>query len=142
MSANLPDNILTKMSAVDRRKLGVQTGEEAQAAFVAKSERELQNVIAQYLRLKGLWFYQSRMDKATSTAKGCPDFILNVRGRFVAWEVKHGKGKLRPEQERVRDMILAQLGEWRLITSLGQAMEHLHEIYDRPELLTPNRPES
>jgi hypothetical protein len=41
----------------------------------------------------------SRMDMATTTARGCPDFVIFAdAGRVFAIECKTAKGKLTPEQ--------------------------------------------
>jgi hypothetical protein len=93
---------------------------------MAKDERELQRQIANWLRLHGIWFTQSRMDRRTSNTVGTPDFIFCYRGRFVAWEVKCPWSRaLRPEQQKAADAIVAAGGEWRLVTSLVEAKGHL-----------------
>jgi len=99
-TSQVTEAILSRMSKAERAKMpGVQTAEEAQAKFAARSERELQNQIAQYLRLKGIWFFQARMDKPTSGQVGTPDFLMNG----YALEVKFEKGKLSDEQIECHD---------------------------------------
>ena len=44
-------------------------------------------------------------------AKGWPDVVL-VRERLIAVELKASRGKLSPDQERVRDILLAGGVEW------------------------------
>jgi hypothetical protein len=123
------------MSPADQRACSPsgRTPAEARAAAVAKDERELQRQVANYLRLLGVPFYQSRMDRKTTMAKGAPDFLLCRRGRFIAWEAKTPwAAVLRPEQALARDAILAAGGEWRLITTLAEAQAHLRELDARP----------
>ncbi len=124
-ATELPDTMLKMMSAKDRDALGVQTAEEAMAKFVARNERELQVCIGNLLRLRGIWFYCARTDKRTTTAKGCPDFLFAANCHPIAWEVKHGKGKLSADQERTRDAMIKNGWEWHLVTSVQQAKELL-----------------
>jgi hypothetical protein len=123
-------NIIERMAPADRAALGRKTSAEARADAVAKDERELQKQIASYLRLLGLWFSQSRMDRRTSNTVGTPDFVFPYAGgRYVAWEVKCPWSRsLRPEQAKAREAIIAQGGEWRLVTSLAEAQAHLREL--------------
>ncbi len=125
----LPPNILEKMAPADRAAIGQKSGAELRAVAVTKDEREIQKLIAGYLRLLDVWAAQSRMDRRTSNTVGTPDFLFCYRGRFVAWEVKCSWARnLRPEQAQARDAIIAQGGEWRLITSLAEAQGHLREL--------------
>ena len=119
------------MSPADQRACSPsgRTPAEARSAAVAKDERELQKQIAGYLRLLNVWHVQSRMDRRTSNTVGAPDFIFPYRGLGVFWECKCPWSRsLRPEQAHAREAIIAQGGEWRLITSLAEAQAHLREI--------------
>lgn len=97
---HLTDQIKALMTPDARKSLGKHgmTTDEAKAAFVAKSERDLQKQIASLLSVKGIWFCQSRMDKATTQRKGVPDFLLAWGYQPVAFEVKFGNGQLTKEQ--------------------------------------------
>ena len=135
----VPGNLLKCMSEADQRRFSRsgKTPAEAREHAMAKDERELQRQIANYLRLHGIWFTQSRMDRRTSNTVGTPDFIFCYRGRFVAWEVKCPWAKaLRPEQANARDSIIEAGGEWRLVTTLAEGKEHLEEISSTG---TPNK---
>ena len=99
-TSQVTDEMLSRMSPEERAKLlGAQTAEEAQAKFAARSEGELQKQIANYCRLKGIWFYQSRFNKAHTGMPGTPDFLMCG----YALEVKHGKGKLSEDQIKCHD---------------------------------------
>jgi hypothetical protein len=127
----LPANITRCMSEADQRAVSSsgKSAAETRAAAVAKDERELQKQLANYLRLLGLWFTQSRMDRRTSNTVGTPDFVFPYRGAAVYWEVKCPWSRaLRPEQAKAREAILKQGGEWRLITCLAEAQAHLREL--------------
>jgi hypothetical protein len=122
-------NIINRMAPADRAALGKKTSAEMRAAAAVKDERELQRQLANYLRLLGVWHVQSRMDKRTSNTVGAPDFIFAYRGAAVFWECKCPWSRaLRPEQAKAREAILAQGGEWRLITTLAEAQAHLREL--------------
>jgi hypothetical protein len=125
----LPTNITRCMSESDQRAVMGATVNEAREKAIAKDERELQRDIANYLRLHGLWFTQSRMDRRASNTVGTPDFLLAYKGRFVAWECKVAWAtKLRREQAEARDRITAQGGAWKLITTIADAQAHLREM--------------
>ena len=127
----LPANLTRLMSPADQRACSPsgKTGAELRAAAVAKDERELQKQIAGYLRLLNVWHVQSRMDKRTSNTVGAPDFIFPYAGAAVYWECKCPWSRaLRPEQAKAREAIIAQGGQWRLITALAEAQAHLREL--------------
>lgn len=96
----LPNKFLTCMADADRKAGGkaLQTLDEAQARLEGRAERELQNHLANLLRLYGIEANRSRMDKKKTDRVGWPDFTFAAKGRAIAWEVKiPGKG-LDPEQ--------------------------------------------
>jgi hypothetical protein len=126
---SLPQNLINRMAPADRAALGKKTSAEMRAAAAVKDERELQRQVANYLRLLGVWFSQARMDRRATATVGTPDFVFPYRGRYIAWEAKTPWAPvLRPEQASARTHIIAQGGEWRLITTLGEAQAHLREL--------------
>ena len=75
-----------------------------------KSEKQVQEQIANWLRQRNVWFCRSRMDRKTSNGLGTPDFLFTwptCDNHFepVAVEAKSEAGRLTPEQERVRDQM-------------------------------------
>jgi hypothetical protein len=146
----LPANLTRCMSEADQRAVAPngKTSAELRAAAIAKDERELQKQLANYLRLLGLWFTQSRMDRRTSNTVGTPDFVFPYKSAAVYWEVKCPWSRaLRPEQAKAREAIIKQGGEWRLITSLAEAQAHLRELdalapAPAESIKTPPRPVS
>jgi hypothetical protein len=126
----LPDSLLRCVSAADRKAAGLPVPlDQSLAAAVTrnehKREKELQCQIANFLRLRGIWFDQDAMHKRRTGTLSAPDFQFPYRGKFVAWEVKLPGAKLDDGQIKARDSIIAQGGEWRLITALPEAMEHI-----------------
>ena len=127
----IPANLTRCMSEADQRNLSPtgRSAAETRAHAVAKDERELQRQVANYLRLLNVWHVQSRMDKRTSNTVGAPDFIFPYAGAAVYWECKCPWSRaLRPEQAKAREAIIAQGGDWRLITTLAEAQAHLREL--------------
>jgi len=148
MTGVLPQNIVDRMSQEDRAAYAKTVGypnagltsNEAREKAIVKDEKELQKQVAGYLRMLGLWYAQSRMDRRTANTVGTPDFITVYKGQPVFWECKTPwAAKLRPEQAETRDAIIAQGGQWRLITALSEAQAHLREIdATKNELLGKN----
>lgn len=104
-----------------------------------KNERELQAQIVAYLRARGIEVNVSRTDKRTTHVKGWPDLTFCVQGSrcywetytaACAWEIKFGKGKLSPEQEKLAARLTAAPNCWRfrVIRSLDEAREELSEL--------------
>lgn len=114
----LPDKILRLLSPADRRSLGKAglTAEEAVLAGRIKAERDLQNLIETYFNLRGIVAIRSRMDKATRTPVGTPDFLLALRGRAVALEAKLPGESLSAEQGTMKDRMTADPNGWHWIT--------------------------
>lgn len=52
--------------------------------------------------------------------KGCPDLLVGYHGRNYAFEVKHGKGKLTPDEER---WAASWRGQVHTIRSFEEAMK-------------------
>ena len=57
-------------------------------------ERKLKTLVTNYLNMRGVWFFEQRMDKRTRGRVGAPDILCCYRGRFIAIEVKVGGSKL------------------------------------------------
>lgn len=126
---SIPDHVIKMMSKSDRKELKLITSDEAQAAYVAKSEKDLQTQISQFLRVNGIWFYNARMDKKTTARKGCPDYLLAWGYQPVAIEVKFGKGKLSEDQVKTHNEMLKN--GWRVHTV--NSLEQLKQILDALE---------
>lgn len=105
----LPENILRLMSPADRAALGKGgvNKAEAEAKFIARSEKELQKLIAAELNRRGIWFHQAAMYKRTTGTVGTPDFLFAVNGVPVGLEVKYEKGRVRPEQKKAIEQMRA-----------------------------------
>jgi hypothetical protein len=101
----LPDSLLRCVSAADRTAAGLPAPlEQSLAAAVTrnehKREKELQNQIDGWLRIRGITAIRSGTHRKTSNNVGCPDLIFCVRGRACALEAKLPGQKPTPEQER------------------------------------------
>ena len=91
-SKDLPDAIKRKLPPEEKKRLGslALTLEELVERQEVRTERQLQNQIADYLRLKGIPFIRSRMDRKTTVRVGVLDFNCCVppHGKFIGLEVK------------------------------------------------------
>lgn len=133
----LPDRVLTKISAENRKSLGKAglTAKECQERFEARSERELQALIVSDLLRREIYFSRSRMDRKTTNAKGTPDFIccmpfpLSSLCTFLAIECKHGSGVLSAEQEIERQKILKNNGDYHVVRSWADYSAILKEYH-------------
>jgi len=87
----------------------------------------LQNQIANWLRLRSIFFIRSRMDKKTTTAKGTPDFAFcmmdsSLKAVAVALEVKT-QSKMTVEQKRVREQMESNGWHYHVVGSLQEVMD-------------------
>jgi hypothetical protein len=101
MSAILPDRILTKMSAADRKKLGKAgvTASEGAAKCDHREEIAIHNQIKAFLHRNYIRYLYASPNKRSTLPVGYPDFtIFGSHFRVVFIEVKTAKGKLTKEQ--------------------------------------------
>lgn len=127
----LPNHVLRLMSKDDRKALGKAgvTSEEAADKAQARSEKELQDQIEQFLRMRGVkWIVRSRMDRKTTNQKGNPDFLFVYHGTPMAWEAKLPGESLRVEQHQAAVNMLQDGWHWRVITDLSEAKETLDDL--------------
>lgn len=130
MSTVLPNSILTKMNAKDRASLGRagMTAEEAESAFVAKTEADLQTLIQTMLQRNGVYVVRQRMDKRSNVKIGCPDLLFSVNGTPVAWEVKLPGKKPRPEQIDALASMSRNGWQTAVVTSYDKALSIYREL--------------
>lgn len=104
----IPDNILKRMSKADRPKgkAGLTNAELSERNAV-KLERELHDQVAALLRLRGVAFCHSRMDRKSTITEGWPDFTFAIDGKPCAIECKRPGEKLSEVQDCVREDMLA-----------------------------------
>jgi hypothetical protein len=96
----IPNNLLKCMDKRDRYRLGKigRTNEEIEIMVEAKTERYLQEQIANLLRQRGIWFGRAKLNKRSTYTPGAPDFLFMWNGRAYAFECKIAKGKLEEHQ--------------------------------------------
>jgi hypothetical protein len=130
----IPEHIRRLMPGEVRRELGkaAMTVPEIEAQNAIKLERQLQDGIAGYLRLKGVTFGQSRMDRRTTYTVGWPDFTFVVNGRACFLEAKLPGEQ--PTDKQVEIMAgLEKAGAFvRVVHSLAAAVSAFHEVSDAP----------
>ena len=70
---------------------------------------------------------------------GFADLIILSDGRVLFLELKAPKGRLRPDQEAFRDVVLAQGFGWALVRSLGDALGALADHGFATRIANPTR---
>ena len=129
MNPFLPNHVLEKMCPEDRKKLGKagMTIREAMEKAIAKSEKDLQEQIASWLRLHEIAFYRAAMHKKTTGTVGWPDFTFAVKGRACALEVKFGANN--PEPAQYECMAGMRKNGWRVrvVRSLEESIAAIQE---------------
>jgi hypothetical protein len=130
----LPQRYIELMSVVDRATLGVKTKDEMAKAWKAKSERDLQRQIVQYLRLRGIEVLWHATHKKSTATVGWPDVIFSVMtggfSRAVAIEVKFGSGTCSREQNDVHQRMKTRPNAWdvRVVTSFTEVVDMMREF--------------
>lgn len=143
--SHLPQSLLRRMPKEDRKPLGAAglTSAEAQAAADQRTERELQNDIANLLRQRDIYFVQSRMDRPTTNRTGLADFLIILHGGHVlAVEVKVAGGQFSEEQQKDYQTYFRQTGQIKhAVYSLPQFREVLEAyIASCPRPIVPKLP--
>lgn len=104
-SATMPERMRRLLAPEQRKEMKLLTSTEAQSKLDGKREKELQENIAALLRQRGIWFARQRMDRKTTGVVGQPDFLLAIKGRAIAWEIKLvGKYLTKEQNACMRDM--------------------------------------
>jgi hypothetical protein len=120
-----PEGFLLALPEDERARLGKAgiTQAQAEAKFAAGQERELQDVIAKWLDLEGIYYENDRMDKKTSGKKGRADFRICVAGRWVSLEAKAGNGTLSVAQAEQAARLRRSGGIFAVVRSLREAID-------------------
>lgn len=98
-----------------------------------ENEKQLQEQIANWLRLHDTWFTRNRMDRKTTNSVGTPDFLCAIKGIPVAIECKMVGNPLSPEQEQVR--LQMQANGWQYWT-----VYRLEEVINGIKLIQETQP--
>ena len=132
--SEIPESYKKLMSVEDRRLLGIETFEEMKKKFEAKTERQLQRQIVQYLRLRGIEVIWHATNRKSTDTKGTPDilFAVLVNGFPAAcsWEIKFGNGLLSKAQENMLERMQTRPNVWRVrvIKRFLDAVDELREM--------------
>jgi hypothetical protein len=142
MTTPVHDNLKKCMSEKDRKALeasGDLTWPRCLERADVKNEAELQRQIVGWLKSsRGVrWVIWSRTDKPTRTQVGTPDICFVVQSKrdaldgvcvAVAFEVKIGDAKLRPEQDEAAKAMILDGWKWAKIRSLKEAKDFLDNL--------------
>lgn len=137
----LPERMLRLMSVQDRASIGQKTKAEVLEQGEVKSERQLQGMIVNLLRLRGIEPLWHRCDKKGRATVGWPDITFAVQtGRYTynneprftqsipcCWEVKLN-GKLSEDQRKMMETLVLGGWRWRLIRSVDEARLELKNM--------------
>jgi hypothetical protein len=109
----IPENLLSKMSATDRKLFGKRgmTVPEFIAKYSDKAERELHNQFIGFLKRNGFKDHQivhSSTTKKSTLPVGYPDFTVLRDGKVLLIEFKVGANVCSPEQEAVIADLIGQ----------------------------------
>lgn len=131
----LSDKWLRLVSPQDRATLGLKTFEDMAKEAWAKTEKQLQKQIVQYLSLRGIEVIRSRMDKRTTGTKGTPDLIFSVRGPNgipmpCAFEVKMDTGVVSRAQNDMLQRLKTSPNAWnvRVVRNFIEVVDFMREI--------------
>ncbi len=131
--ASLPDSLLRRVAPADRRAAGLPcpVAELTVLATVKaykKREKELQEQITNWLRIRGITVIRSRTDHKTSNNVGTPDLLFAIRGRAVALEVKLPGCKPTPGQEKFLCALAGNGWKIAIVHSLDEARSVVEAI--------------
>lgn len=130
----LTDNMVALMSPKDRKLIGLKTRQEHLEKQEAKSERQLQRQIVQYLRLRGIEPLWHRTDKRSHATIGWPDITAAVKVHGIPMplgiEVKFGTGTLSREQTDMHARLQASPNCWRIVVirNFTEVVDLLREL--------------
>ncbi len=119
----LPDNVLTKMSPADRKRLGRAgiTSDEAQAKMDYRLERELQSQIMNDLVRRGFPVLSNRTNKRHTGKKGQPDLMIFAPNNLLLMELKRAEdGKLSDAQIKLHAALKSTGYTVHVVTSFTQ----------------------
>lgn len=134
-STCLPENLRRAMNPSDRFLMGkkARTMPEIEKAIDAKSEKQLQGLISQYLRQKGIEFICPPMNKRSALPIGWPDFTFSYRGTPFLFECKVGANKQSEEQCEMEYKLRQDGWRYFVITELEQVRTILRAVEERCE---------
>ena len=123
---SLPDSLLRRVSPADRKAAGLpaplsEIVSMAKVKSDLKREKELQNQIVNWLRLRNITVSWFRMDKRLTATVGWPDITFAVKGRAVALECKLPGERPTEDQERVMAGLIRDGWRVAVVTSLDEA---------------------
>jgi hypothetical protein len=99
----IPDTLLKLMSKADREKYGREgwTAAECQQRVDTRLERKEHVVVVSWCALNAIPCRHDRTDRKTTGNVGWPDFTIIYNNHALLGEMKIGRNKLSPDQNRV-----------------------------------------
>lgn len=124
----IPERWRKLMAPETRKEMHLLTSTEAQLKLDTRREKQLQENIAALLRQRGIWFARQRMDRKTTGVVGQPDFLLAIKGRAIAWEIKLVGKYLTKEQDACLHAMEANGWSCHIIRSEQAAVDALNYL--------------
>ncbi len=123
----LPDALLKRIAPAERKAAGLppplsELVSRAAAKSDVKREKELQNQIENFLRLRGITAIRSGMHRKTSNNLGTPDFLFAIWGRAVALECKLPGRHPTEDQKRVMAGLVKDGWYVKIVHTLDEAL--------------------
>jgi hypothetical protein len=91
-------------------------------------ESKLQQECVKYLKSKGIYYIN--IHGGGWGAKGAPDLITCINGKFVAFELKTGDNDMQPDQQIHRKRIVTNGGRHYCPRSLQEFISIVREVQD------------
>lgn len=95
-------------------------------------EREIQEQIRQYLRLRDIYVVHQPMNKRSQLEPGTPDFLFAFQSVPIAMEAKTLTGKLSEEQTSISDRLRANGWKFHVV----HGVEDVKSILDKIDVNT------
>ena len=90
----------------------------------ARADTNQTEIVAAYRRLG------ASVQHLHTIGQGCPDLLVGIGGLNVLVEVKHGKGKLTPDEERWHDLWRGQVEIGYSVDEAVKRFEHWRDVAD------------
>jgi hypothetical protein len=118
---SLPDSVRRCMPKEERTTKELMTQAEADEVFDARSHRKLQELVVEYLKMKGVRYIEApAFGKKTRLNKGAPDVRFVFKGVPFAFEFKVGADKQSDAQKEVQQLMDADGWTYLVIRDLDQ----------------------
>lgn len=118
-----PDPVLWRHAMIDKMSTDAATAKREEIC-----EREIQEQIRQYLRMRGIYVASQPMNKRSQLTPGTPDFICAHNKVPLAFEAKTPSGTLSDAQCGVKVMMETNGWSYHIVHGVADVKEVLDNI--------------